>query len=328
MVRITNMEHAVPQNITSFQFRLVGDMTLKQFGYLAAGMVIAYIAFVTILPTSPVIGIPIIGLSSLLGAAFAFFPIADRPLDHWVLAFFRAIHSPTQASWKSTLNYGKNFNPQDPAFKNRLGTYLSSLGVNTPIPTPPPPPQENRQEQITRIKPESPAVNTQTETTLIQQMGEYIKQLQTKVANSERQLQELRSSATIPQPSVAPPPPIQTPPPTPPIVNPQVKIVEPSRPAPTQVTLTSSPNVINGIVIDTAGNYLEGVIVSIHDKDGLPVRALKTNKLGQFAGATPLAAGTYTVTFEKDSLEFETLQVELDGSVLSPVNVRAKKGGI
>ncbi|OGE19568.1 hypothetical protein A3A14_02980 [Candidatus Daviesbacteria bacterium RIFCSPLOWO2_01_FULL_43_38] len=309
------MEHAVPQNITSFQFRLVGDMTLKQFGYLAVGMVIAYIAFVTILPSSPVIGVPIIGLSSLLGVAFAFLPLADRPLDHWVMAFFRAIHSPTQASWKSPLNSGKSLGPQDPTFKNRLGLYLSSLGVNT---TPPPP--------LTRIKPESLNQTPKVGTTQLQQMAEYIKQLQTKVADSERQLQEFRSSTTPPQPTVTPPTPAQTPAPAP-IINPQVKIVEPPRPTPAQVTLTSSPNVINGIVTDTAGNYLEGAIISIHDKDGLPVRALKTNKLGQFSGATPLADGIYTITFEKDSLEFETLQVELNGSVLTPLNVSARKGG-
>ena len=38
--------HPIPQNVTSFQFKLVGEMTLKQFLYLATGMVIAYIFFV------------------------------------------------------------------------------------------------------------------------------------------------------------------------------------------------------------------------------------------------------------------------------------------
>lgn len=306
------MEHAVPQNVTSFQFRLVGDMTLKQFGYLAAGMIIAYIAFVAILPASPIVGIPIIGLSSLLGVAFAFLPFADRPLDHWVAAFFKAIYSPTQATWKSPTN-----NPQDPTFKNRLGIYLSSLGVNS---APAAPPREYR-PQLTRVQPERPAAAAQPPPSpnQLQQMTAYISQLQAKFADSQRQLQELRSVA-------APPPPAKTPPPPP--TNPQVKVVESPKATPAQLTLTTFPNVINGIATDTAGNYLEGVIVSIHDKNGLPVRALKTNKLGQFAGATPLTDGVYTITFEKDSLEFETLQVNLNGSVLAPLNIKAKRGGI
>lgn len=320
MVRIATMEHAVPQNVTSFQFRLVGDMTLKQFGYLAAGMIIAYIAFIAILPSSPVIGIPIIGLSSLLGAAFAFFPIADRPLDHWVIAFFKAIYSPTKAYWKSQTTPGRNFDPQDPAFRNRLGLYISSLGVSTPAT--PPPPLEYKPNQLTRIKPEVSSANPQ-----LQQMANYIRQLHAKITDSEQQLQKLKM-AIYQQPTVATPAPTEIAVLTPPSVNPQVQVVEPPKPTPAQLTLTSFPNVINGIVTDTAGNYLEGVIISIHDKNGLPVRALKTNKLGQFAGATPLAVGTYTVTFEKDSLEFETLQIELDGSVLVPLAVKARKGGI
>ena len=38
-------QHPVPRNVTGFQFKLVGDMTLKQFGYLAGGVVMGYIAF-------------------------------------------------------------------------------------------------------------------------------------------------------------------------------------------------------------------------------------------------------------------------------------------
>lgn len=273
-------------------------------------MIIAYIAFVIILPLNHVVGIPIIVFSSLLGVAFAFLPLADRPLDHWVGAFFKAVHSPTQASWRSRTSPDTKIDTRDPAFKNRLGVYLSSLGIS---PTPPLP--------LTRIKPENFNQTPKVEATQLQQMAEYIKRLQTKIVDSERQLQEFKSAATHYQP-------IPTPAPAPPAGGPQVKVVESPTPTPTTLTLTTFPNVINGIVTDTAGNYLEGAIVSIHDKDGLPIRALKTNKLGQFSGATPLADGIYTVIFEKDSLEFETLQTELNGSVLAPLTVRAKKGGI
>ena len=38
-------QHPVPRNISSFQFHLIGDMTLRQFGYLIAGALCAFIVF-------------------------------------------------------------------------------------------------------------------------------------------------------------------------------------------------------------------------------------------------------------------------------------------
>ena len=35
--------HPIPQDVTGFQFRLIGDMTIKQFAYLAGGMILAWI---------------------------------------------------------------------------------------------------------------------------------------------------------------------------------------------------------------------------------------------------------------------------------------------
>ena len=43
-------QHPVPQNVTTFQFRLIGDMTIKQFGYLAGGAIVAFISYKLPLP--------------------------------------------------------------------------------------------------------------------------------------------------------------------------------------------------------------------------------------------------------------------------------------
>ena len=37
--------HPIPQDVTGFQFRLIGSMTVKQFGYLSAGVIAAVIVF-------------------------------------------------------------------------------------------------------------------------------------------------------------------------------------------------------------------------------------------------------------------------------------------
>jgi hypothetical protein len=62
--------------------------------------------------------------------------------------------------------------------------------------------------------------------------------------------------------------------------------------------VSDTPNVIVGIVRDSRGNVLAGMLVEVKDKDGNPVRAFKTNQLGQFASATPLATGIYTIELD------------------------------
>lgn len=91
-------QHAVPRNITGFQFKLVGDMTLRQFAYFASGIVIAYIIF-RIGPFPEIINLAIACIIALIGVAFAFLPIQERPLDKWLLAFIKSITSPTQFLW-------------------------------------------------------------------------------------------------------------------------------------------------------------------------------------------------------------------------------------
>src|SRR3990170_7107193 len=86
--------HPVHQNITSFEFRLIGDMTLKQFVILATGSIFAYIFW--LLPLPQIIRFPLSGLSAFSGIAFAFLPLEDRPLHRWALSFLRSIYSPTQ----------------------------------------------------------------------------------------------------------------------------------------------------------------------------------------------------------------------------------------
>lgn len=337
--------HPVPQNVTSFQFRLVGDMTLKQFGYLASGMAIAYLVFIILASSFPLLAWPIIVISSILGIAFAFIPIANRPLDHWTSAFLKAIYSPTQRSWQKN---GEKYN-QSVIFAHRLSVFLPTLTPQINIapitpepklePSPPPPEPPKIEEKLP----------TKEELTKTVQLAKEAQELQVKTIEAERTLTQIKGMAQAP--GVDPKAyteqfnttfeklqklveeaseirrQLQALTKVPQIQVPKVKVKVPIAPKPrqTQIVLTTFPNVINGIVLDANGNYLEGVVVVIHDKDGLPVRALKTNKLGQFTGSTPLPNGTYTVELEKDELIFDVLQLELSGKVLPPLSVSAKK---
>ena len=136
-------QHPVPRNISSFQFHLIGDMTVRQFGYLVSGFIIGFVLYKT-LPLPPLLSYPIIGAVVLSGFAFAFLPIQERPLDKWIVAFIKSILSPTQYLWQKAedmpdilayaYNTQKKVLPQNHLeahidAKKKLENYLQSLPV-------------------------------------------------------------------------------------------------------------------------------------------------------------------------------------------------------
>jgi hypothetical protein len=349
--------HPIPQNVTSFQFKLVGDMTLKQFIYLAIGSVIAYILFVALAPIYPLVAWPLIILSASLGVAFAFLPIASRPLDYWLKAFLRAIYSPTKRVWKKN---NKSFK-DDALFNSRLVTYLSSMQPQVAVLTQPQTvqrPAPTAQPATQPVAPAAPAPMLSKENLgKTVDLARQAQNIQIRILQTERMLNQIKSEASQPSaipvdysgqvnqimtdlqgliaqasqvkqqintvtqaPASAP----QAPAAPVASLKESVKVVTPTVSKQTQLALTTFPNVINGIIKDKTGNYIEGCIAVIHDKEGLPVRALKTNKLGQFTGSTPLPNGIYKLTLEKDAFVFDVLQIELKGEVLPPLLITAK----
>ena len=90
-------QHAIPRQITSFEFKLIGFMTLKQFLYLVVFTPIGYIVYLAI--PIPLINI-LFGLSvAAIGVALAFLPINDRPLDIWIRNIWKRLNSPTQFTY-------------------------------------------------------------------------------------------------------------------------------------------------------------------------------------------------------------------------------------
>ncbi|KKU37814.1 MAG: hypothetical protein UX52_C0017G0001, partial [Candidatus Amesbacteria bacterium GW2011_GWA1_46_35] len=93
-------QHPVPQNISSYEFHLVGDMTLKQFFQLAGGVAVAVVVYR--LPLPFILKWPIMGLAALTGVMLAFVPVSGRPFSQWIMAFIKAIYSPTEFHWSET----------------------------------------------------------------------------------------------------------------------------------------------------------------------------------------------------------------------------------
>jgi hypothetical protein len=75
-------QHAIPRQITSFEFKLIGFLTLKQFIYVVVFSALGYVTYM-IVPI-PFINILFGVLVGGIGLALAFLPINDRPLEVWI----------------------------------------------------------------------------------------------------------------------------------------------------------------------------------------------------------------------------------------------------
>lgn len=90
------------------------------------------------------------------------------------------------------------------------------------------------------------------------------------------------------------------------------------------IPLTSTPNVLSGLTSDHQGTPIEAAVLVIRDSNGIPVRALKTNKLGQFLSATPLADGLYSIETESDLADFTPTSITLNGRIVGPINIQGR----
>ncbi|NCN24405.1 MAG: hypothetical protein GW945_02890 [Candidatus Pacebacteria bacterium] len=131
-------EHPIPQDITGYRFHIVGSMTLKQFGELALGAILAFFIYSTNL--FAIVKWPLMVLAFGMGALAAFVPIQERPLDHWLVTFYKILYKPTKYFWRRVpkipdpflFKPGKNVQPQEagidlsPIRRERIKEYLVS----------------------------------------------------------------------------------------------------------------------------------------------------------------------------------------------------------
>ncbi|MEK7517347.1 MAG: carboxypeptidase-like regulatory domain-containing protein, partial [Patescibacteria group bacterium] len=79
-------------------FKLIGDMTVKQFAYLVSGIVLAWV--VLQIPVFFLLKFPIAVIFAVLGLSLAYLPVQGRPFDVMISHFVRALISPTQFSYQ------------------------------------------------------------------------------------------------------------------------------------------------------------------------------------------------------------------------------------
>ena len=295
-------------------------MTLKQFGYLAGGALVALLFYS--LPLAGFIKWPLILFFGFLSFAFAFMPIEERPLSTWFLAFTKAIFSPTLFVWQKKAKKLEIFEPvirQAALLKTptplpdiqKLGQYLETLPVDkakTPL-------DEKEEEFFQQIN----SLFTAPQATIKpSKLPVFTFPPVREIPKEKEQLTKKPPSKPLPKPPIEAF--IYPPPPRPKKPKVEAKI---SKELPIPIP-PSAPNIISGMVFDKNGEILEGAILEIRNSQGMPVRALKTNKLGQFIIATPLENGKYEIEVEKENHNFDIIKFEAKGEMISPFEIRAK----
>lgn len=324
-------QHPVPQHISSYEFKLVGDMTIKQFFQLAGGIIISLIFYASPLPGF--IKWPFVFLFALLGVALAFLPFEERPLTTWFFAFIKAIYSPTQYVWK-----------------DGAAEQVFAEGQREQIPVIIAPQGERRAQEYLAKVPQAQVLEAfeageknffEKVASLFQAVAPFPTPVVPSVPDGGQAPVAPKPEIAIPvvepikiepfQPPAPPIPvqhPIYQPQPVAPVLRPQG-----IPPVGAQATFTpeanppaapQGPNTVVGQVLTSDGKIVEGAILEIRDSDGRPVRALKTNKVGHFLSVTPLRDGTYEIETEKEGLVFDKVTFVASSLIIPPIQIRAK----
>lgn len=343
-------QHAIPQQISSYQFRLVGDMTLKQFFQLAGGALVALLFYAAPLPGY--VKWPFIIVSALLGVALAFLPFEERPLERWIAAFFRAVYSPTGFVWQenktppvffqeeakapaqniiapggeAALNAYLASSAQPQGFLGKLeqgeSGFLSKLGKLFGAPAAAPAPAVVVQPNVPTAPVSIPLPSIPHAPPPQQAEGLKIPTTQfIRVAPSAKPKMVVEEKVPFGKPITERPLDIQ------PLAGrgfaPGGRAVQFSPEAAPPIPPTT-PNTIVGQVLDSSGKIIEGAILEVRDSAGRPVRALKSNKLGHFVVVTPLQNGRYEIITEKDGFIFDPATFDATGEIIPPIGIRAR----
>jgi len=306
--------HPIPQDVTGFKFKLIGSVTIKQFLYLLGAGILTTITFV--LPIPVYVKFPFMGLFAFVGLGLAFVPIEGRPMDTMIANFAKTIPSENEYIYRKR---GVNLATYD--------FFKPLVQVATP------------QQQTQKATSES---DTRRAILLSQLRAHYITpdQAETKFLKNIKSVfdetpkpkiqQEVKISTKTEEVAVAAPESSvltattdAAPTPTAPLEESEsVRVVGPLQQLKAGFpTIPDTPNIVLGIVKDPRGRVLQNILVEVVDTSNVPVRAFKTNVLGQFASATPLPNGTYRVIFEDPQKihEFEITEITLTGEIFNPL---------
>ena len=237
----------------------------------------------------------------------AFVPVQGRSFSQWLLAFIRAVYAPTEYYWKPN-NIAQSPLPiaQDNEIQNKIvkieSTFIDKIN-----------------KFISGIRlPTKPIVKPNVKTEDVKRVENIV------IEKPKNETVVFENEPPVPIPTLTPTtyPTTHDPLPTPS----SEPITQPVAPALTTdlVPTPENANILTGLVHTHDDKILEGAIVEIINQEtGMPVRALRSNKLGQFTIATPLSPGKYIISSELDKYIFEPVLIEVKNEIIKPILIKA-----
>lgn len=281
--------HAVPRSVTTFEFKLIGWFTVKQFIYLLLFAGVAVIIFF-IIPV-PILNIIMSVLTAAAGAIFVLYKHNERPLDIWIRNLINSLFSPSQ------FFYHKE-NPV-PAFLQ--GVYLTSDEkiAETHI---------DAREKLSKYMTQTG--QGETTSTDKQNMNQLI---HTTPAQHQPQPQvAAQTQGVTGETQQVPNTDAQQP-----MTDDGVQQPEPQKDKP----------FLSGIVRNNKEAALPDIMIYVNSDAGQVVRILKTNHNGIFATFHPLPTGTFILS-PKDlsgNYFFDTMNITIEGPLKEPLQIFSKE---
>ncbi len=278
-------EHPVPRQITTFEFKLIGELTLKQFGYLIFGLVIAIILYF-VGPKILFLNFLLAAVPALVGIGFAFVPINERPMEVWLKNLLKRLTSATQ------YYYRKN----NPPPKILLGITL--------------PPREvllqhiQAQQKLNEYLQKKPTTGQEDNEKIVS--TEFSKRKQSVQTLIQSANYSLPTATVTTQPAV-----ISTA-----ATSASVPVVDNKAYTPLSIGTTGPAKErfsFEGNVFSANGVPLAGIIVYLK-KNGESVRIFKTDPEGHFINNLPLPMDEYILELDDPGKKYEFDRMKIDGS--------------
>ena len=270
-----DQQHPIPRQITSFEFKLIGFLTLRQFLYLVISVPTGFVVY-KIFPI-PLLNIVLGALCIGFGAALAFLPINDRPMEVWVKNLFKRLNSPTQYTYfkqNSPLYFLKHlYFVSDP---HRVMAHVES------------------QEKLTAYLAATKKQQTADSIAQRQRVQTLLRNKQTAV---HTHVVQPVTAATVVGAKMATNTVGATPVPVP-VVIPQATMGHP---------------IFSGVVKNHKQIPLPGILIYVRDEKNNLLRLLKTNLHGVFASFNPLPSGNYIFQLKDTNgmYFFDTMKIDI-----------------
>lgn len=270
-------QHPVPRQITTFEFKLIGFMTLKQFLYLVVSVPLGFITY-KLFPI-PILNILMGVIVALIGVVFAFVPIQDRPMEQWLRNLIKRLTSPTQ--------YFYHKNNQPLYFLRELYFISDPHKVSTHI--------ESKEKLAAYLAQKKALKNPRTQ--------------------QKQQIQSLLKQQIFPekQQVASTPSPVQQNVPLQQVV--AYEDHEAFQQAPLQsMPQTNKQPFFIGVVKSSKQFPIPGILIYVKDLQQTPLRLLKTNPNGVFATYSPLAPGDYYIEMKDPNGKFffDTMKIRVE----------------